>query len=102
MSSLTTRPFIKLDNHLIPLHRITEVGFLPKTKIYLVKDTVYYEEHVAKNTARSLGVEVITETVPVILIYYKNVQDVDDFTRLYGAKAEYLWTVLSSNHSIPE
>ncbi|HDZ13558.1 MAG TPA: hypothetical protein ENH60_01495 [Pricia sp.] len=98
----TERPFIKLENHLIPLHRITEIGFLPKTKIYTVKDTVYYEKHVAKNTARELGVEVITETVPVILIYYKNVQDVDDFARQYGAKAEYLWNVLYNDHSIPE
>jgi len=96
--------FLRIDNHLIALNRIVSIDYLPNALMYKVGESRYYDEVSAKEAARNRnasGARVEEIHTSIILINYKNAQDLDDFVRRNGFLADTVWNFASTILSVP-
>ena len=96
-----SRPFLRIENFLIPITRVTEIGYLAKGRIFKVGNAIYFGQHSAITDAKEKETVVEEEVTSVLVVNYINVIDQQDFVRLIGQNADNLWNYLTTNLSNP-
>lgn len=90
-------PFIRVDNHLIAIHRVVSVDYVYNSRVSKVGSSIFPSMELAREHSRETGVEVKEVTMPTIFIHYKNAEDIGDYIRRYGKQAVDLWNNLCGN-----
>lgn len=100
INSIESKPFIRVgDNHLIPVHRITEIDFIENGIIYLVGEFVHYDEESARVFEPEF--EVVEEKTSILTIKYLGDKGITALVRRTGKVASGLWEILTTFMSIP-
>jgi len=94
------RPFLRIDNHLIPIKDIKSIDFVPNGLLSTVRDVVYFHEDVAEQHAMDLDAEVETFTAPIIVIEFIT-RDGWEYIRRHGEAAQNLWRYIADVLSVP-
>ena len=97
VQNISVRPFLHIDNHIIPIDRITEIGFVPVGIIYTSESTEYFNEVLARQDAHQRGVEVIEKKTPILLITHSDASGRPSYIHRHGNKAEELWKYIIDN-----
>lgn len=100
VQSIHTRPFLRIDNHIIPINRITEIGFVPVGIVYISDSTEYFNEDLARQDAHRRGVEVTEKKTSILLITHSDAYGRSNYIRRQGKEAEELWKYIINNLAI--
>lgn len=95
------RPFLRVDNHIVPIDRITEIGFIPVGIVYTSDSNEYFNEDLAKQDAHQRGVEVIEKKTPILLITHSDASGRPSYIHRHGQEAVNLWNYITLNLSVP-
>lgn len=102
INSVEPKPFIRVDEeHLIPVHRITEIGFVEKGLVYKVGDEIYFSNSLASEHAQENDSKIEEIKTPILVIHYLNDKNEGDYIRRTGRFAMGLWEVLTTFMAIP-
>ncbi len=95
------RPFLRIDNHLIPVKDIKSIDFMPNGLLNKVGEITYFHEDLAEQYATEVDMKVETFTAPIIVINFINIDGEKDYIRRHGEAAQNLWRYIADVLSVP-